>query len=291
MKKLLLSGAIALTMTVMVGCSNTQEKYYAAVEKAAVANAEMHKAKMEALTAMANSGDPAAQGAAVMAMALTTAPTVTPAYIESESLSWARVLATPVATVAGLAIQADVAKNASDNAAQVQMRSFQSNETIQLGQQDMLVNALGASASGSAAAVSGVVDLGVAGFDALNKAGDQTVTVSQTGLSTAEQIATVGLNTTENVSLGAQTSLVTLGTVGIDATSTVGTTGIDAVGAVGVAGIGAVVDVSTTSQQTILQMSQDHNALLSDYNQTIENIATQNPTICSTDANGVTTCQ
>jgi hypothetical protein len=323
MKMLKLAAAIACALTV-VACSSTQENYYAAVEKAAIANAEMHRAKMEALAAMAAKGDAAAQGAAVMAMALTNAPVVVPQYVESESLSWAKVLAMPVATVAGLAIQADVAKNASDNAASVQMATMQSQENIQLGQQGMLVDALGVSGAGSQAAVDGLVTLGAAGFTALNTAGQQTVDVATVGLATSENVAIAGLSTTENVavaglsttenvavaglnatetvSLGAQTSLVTLGTVGIDAVATVGTVGIDAVGTVGTTGMTNLVDLGTTSLNTIETITQesnatittitsDYNTLLNNYNATMESIATDNPDVCVVDpVTGTVTC-
>lgn len=274
MKKLLLASAVAVSMTAMIGCSNTQEKYYSAVEKAAIANSEMHKAKMEALTAMANSGDPAAQGAAVMAMALTTAPTVTPAYIESEALSWARVMATPVATVAGLAIQADVAKNASDNNAMVQMANMQSQENIQLGQQDMLVDALGVSGAGTQAAITGLVTLGESGFDALNIAGDQTSSVARTGLNATQQTAALGFDSTQAVALGSQTSLTTLATVGISEVGSVGTAGMTNLVTLGESSLTTVENITEDNNTLTSSIVSDYNQLMQQYNSAMQSIAT-----------------
>ena len=69
--------AIALTF-VLAGCSSTTNQYYEAVEKAAQANAAASQAKFEALSKIASAGDGQAASAAVMALALTQTPSVTP---------------------------------------------------------------------------------------------------------------------------------------------------------------------------------------------------------------------
>lgn len=169
-------------------CSNGAAQYYEAVQKTAEANARAHQAKMTALASMAASSDASAQGAAVMAMALTQAPVVAPQYVESSALSWARVLAAPTAAVAGLYLQTDLAKHQSDNTARVQ-----------LGQQQVQINAdntnadtiLGVGNIFSEVAITGgaaVADVAISGFNALNTAGDQTVGIATVGYQTVEEI-------------------------------------------------------------------------------------------------------
>jgi len=267
---------------------------------------------------------------------------IVPQYVEDSALKWAQVLATPVATVAGLGIQASVAKNASDNAARVQLANFQSNENIQLGQQQMLVDSLAVSGAGTQAAVGGLVDLGVAGFDALNIAGEQTADVATVGLGTADSIATsgfttadsiattgfatadnalssletvslgsqtslvtlgtAGLNATETVSLGAQTSLVTLGGAGLDTANSLGTAGLSTAETIGLSGMTALnelgqagldsLNTMNTTNSTLVQgITTDYNQILQDYNATMQAISTDNPDVCVVDpATGTSTC-
>lgn len=180
--------ALLMGFTILTGCSSSTSQYYEAVQKTAEANARAHEAKMTALASMAASSDAGAQGAAVMAMALTQAPVVTPQYIESSALSWARVLSAPTAAVAGLYLQTDLAKHQSDNTARVQ-----------LGQQQVQINAdntnadtiLGVGNIFSEVAISGgaaVADVAISGFNALNTAGDQTVGIATVGYQTVEEI-------------------------------------------------------------------------------------------------------
>jgi hypothetical protein len=181
--------AIFVSLSLM-GCANGAKQYYEAVEKTSRANADIHVAKMNALALMAQSGDPSAQGAAVMALALTQPQVVQPQYVESAALSWARTLATPAAAVAGLYMQTDLAKTQA-----------RYNRDIQFGQQGVQMNqdnvnsstilglttAMGTSGS---SALDAVTTLGIAGFNALNVAGDQTVGVAGQSLNTIQTITT-----------------------------------------------------------------------------------------------------
>jgi len=120
--------AVALVgMLSACGANQARDDYYQSVAAAAQAQAAQSEARYRALATVANSGDPGAATAATMAIALTATPTITPQYIESEALSWGKALAMPVATLGGLFIQADVAKNASNNAKDVQLASYASN--------------------------------------------------------------------------------------------------------------------------------------------------------------------
>ena len=219
-----------LTATVLVSaCANSgaRSDYYLAVQQAAQANASATEARYRALATIANSGDAASKAVATMAIAMSKDATIAPQYIESDALSWAKVLATPVATLGGLWIQSDVAKNASNNAREIQMASFASNEAIQLGQQNM-VTSLGSSwAEGAAASGQQLVDLGVAGFGALNTAGDQTVALGTAGLTTAGTIATAGFTANENIATVGMNNLNEMGQFGMTAVSATGVAGME----------------------------------------------------------------
>lgn len=232
----------------VVGCASggSRTDYYLAVQQAAQAQAAQSEARYRALATIANSGDPAAKAMATMAIALNEDKNIIPQYIESDALSWARVLATPVATLGGLWIQSDVAKNASNNARDIQMANFASNEAIQLGQQNMVTNLGSQWATGAAASSQQLVDLGIAGFGALNTAGEQTVNLGVAGLTTADSIAGAGFTANENIA-----------TVGFTAADSIATTGITTVGAVGVAGMTNIVDVSKWGMEGIWLTAQN----------------------------------
>lgn len=185
MKKVLAALAVIALVT---GCASSSSDYYEAVQKTAEANARAHQAKMTALAQMAASGDPSAQGAAVMAMALTQAPVVTPQYVEPAALSWARVLAGPTAAVAGLYLQTDLAKHQSDNTAMVQMGQQQVQMNSDALNSQTVLGVAGTFGDAAAAGGTAVANVATAGFNALNAAGDQTVTVSRVGFETAEQV-------------------------------------------------------------------------------------------------------
>ena len=134
-------GLTLIALLLATGCAGNQaaRDYYMAVQSSAQAKAQADTARYAALAKMAGNGGEASV-AATMAIALTQPSTITPQYVESDALKWAQVL-TPGVTTLGLGlVQAGVAKNASNNAAQVQMASFASQEAIQLGQQNMVSN-------------------------------------------------------------------------------------------------------------------------------------------------------
>ena len=228
MKMLRTLGLTLFAFIFATGCAGNQaaRDYYLAMQAAAQENAKASTARYNALAQLASSGDPGAATAATMAIALSKDQVIQPQYIESSALKWAGVLAAPVTTLGLGVVQAGVAKNASNNAAQVQMASFASNEAIQLGQQNM-VSTLGSQwATGANASSQALVDLGIAGFGALNTAGDQTVALGTAGLTTAGTIATAGFTANENIA-----------TVGMDNLNEMGQYGMTVVSATGVAGM------------------------------------------------------
>jgi hypothetical protein len=300
--------AVALVgMLSACGATQARDDYYQSVAAAAQAQAAQSEARYRALATVANSGDPGAATAATMAIALTATPTITPQYIESEALSWGKALAMPVATLGGLFIQADVAKNASNNAKDVQLASYASNEAIQLGQQSM-VTGLGAQwAEGAGASAAALSDLGVAGFNALNTAGDQTValgtvgfetvdSVATTGFTTVDSVATTGFETVdsvattgfgtastlgvagmvgiESVATAGMTDLVTMGVAGMDSTLTMGTIGVDGLGAMSVDYNTLLGDINTSNNALVGDISTDYQAVISELNAIIESLGT-----------------
>ena len=272
---------LALVAVILVsGCASNKaaQDYYAAVQTAANAKAQTDTARYEALAKMAAAGGEASV-AATMAIALTQPSTITPQYVESSALKWAQVLTPTIGTLGLGIVQAGVAKNTSNNAAQVQMASMASNQAIQLGQQDMVTNLGGQWASGAAASGQQLVDLGVAGFGALNTAGDQTVALGTAGLNTATTIATAGFTANENiaatgfgavetVSLAGIQGVVDTATVGMDNLNDMGQFGMTTVGAVGLAGMENLTTLGTAGMTNMLNLSLDYNDLIDSMNTT-----------------------
>jgi hypothetical protein len=276
MKKL----AIALMATGllgMVGCASTGTEYYEAIRKTAEANALASAAKYEALSKIASSGDQGAASAAVMAIALTQDKSVVPQYVESDALKWASVLVPGATTLGSIWLQTDLAKAQSNNSKEIQMASFASNQAIQLGQQDMIVG-LGSQWSTASTASA---DLAIAGFNALNTAGQQTVDLGIAGLGTADSIAgagfdattnvaglgfatvdsvaTTGFQTSQNISTAGMTGIVDVSKWGMEGIWLTAQNGMNGMEALGTAGMTGMVDIST-GYNTLLDSIQTTNA-------------------------------
>ena len=253
-----------IALLLATGCAGNQaaRDYYMAVQSSAQAKAQADTARYAALAKMAGNGGEASV-AATMAIALTQPSTITPQYVESDALKWAQVL-TPGVTTLGLGlVQAGVAKNASNNAAQVQMASFASQEAIQLGQQNMVSN-LGQSWATTAA---GSADLAVAGFNALNTAGQQTVDLGIAGLTTADSIAGAGFTANENIAtagFNATTTVAGLGfatadsiaTTGFTTVDSVATTGMEGMATLGLAGMTGIENMGIAGLTNLNEVSQ-----------------------------------
>lgn len=257
-------GLTFLALLVVTGCASNQagRDYYLAMQAAAQENAKASTARYQALSQLAQSGDPGAATAATMAIALSNDPVIAPQYVESSALKWAQVLAAPVTTLGLGVVQAGVAKNASDNAAQIQMASFASQEAIQLGQQNMVT---GLGSQWANAAVAGA-DVALAGFTALNTAGQQTVDLGIAGLNTADSIAGAGFTANENIAtagFNATTTVAGLGfatadsiaTTGFTTVDSVATTGMEGMATLGLAGLTNLNEVSQYGMTTISAVS------------------------------------
>ena len=278
--------AIFLISVVNVGCASASGgNYYEAVQKAAEAKAKVSEARYRALAQVASSGDGQAASAAVMAIALSNDATIVPQYVESSALKWAQVLTPTIGTLGLGIVQANVAKNAANKAAEVQMASMQANADIQLGQQSMISNMGGQWADVAAAGGQATVDVALAGFGALNTAGDQTVTLGLAGLDTA----TVGMNNLNELGQFGMTTIGAVSTTGMNNLVGLGQYGIDAAETLGIQGMLGIHE--TNEDWLTYTTSSDTNfaQILADFNATIKQFGTDlgTPITCNNDGNGV----
>ena len=282
--------AIFLISVVNVGCASASGgNYYEAVQKAAEAKAKVSEARYRALAQVASSGDGQAASAAVMAIALSNEDTIVPQYVESSALKWAQVLTPTIGTLGLGIVQANVAKNAANKAAEVQMASMQANADIQLGQQTMISNMGGQWAEVAAAGGQATVDVALAGFGALNTAGDQTVTLGLAGLDTADSIATYGFAT---ATVG-MNNLNEMGQFGMTTVGTVGMYGIDAAETLGIQGMLGIHETNEDWLTYTAGSDTNFAQILADFNATIKQFGTDlgTPITCNNDGNGVFNCQ
>ena len=269
MKWLKMIAAICLISVMNVGCASASgSNYYEAVQKAAEAKALVSEARYRALAQVAASGDGQAASAAVMAIALSNEDTIVPQYVESSALKWAQVLTPTIGTLGLGIVQANVAKNAANKAAEVQMASMQANADIQLGQQTMISNMGSQWADVAAAGGQATVDVALAGFGALNNAGDQTVQLGLAGLDTADSIATTGFTTVDSIATTGFTTVGDVATVGMNNLNDMGQFGMTTVGAVGLAGMDNLTTLGTTGMENMLNLSLDYNDLIDTMNTT-----------------------
>ena len=256
---------VVLCLVLMAGCASSTSEYYEAVQKAAEANALASKAKYDALSKIASSGDGQAASAAVMALALTQTPTVTPVPQQSQALQWASILVTPVTNLGMMWLQTDSSKAMAEYNKDVSLARISADATTQ--------QALYGAFSSQSATLS---DVALGGFNAMGNV-DYTPFVD---------------------------GLVDLGKAGITGVENVGLGGINAVADVGLGGISGVADTAGVGFGALIEVSQDNNdfvtGIVNQYNATIngfiENPLTnttnsQATVVCSVDAAGVVTCQ
>jgi len=259
--------AIAVT-----GCSSSTSQYYEAVQAAAQANAAASQAKFDALSKIAAAGDGQAASAAVMALALTQTPSVTPVPQQSQALQWASILATPVTSLGMMWMQSDSAKTMAKYNADVSLArvaaTAESNQAlygafVDANQITGDVAVAGMNSAGNvdySAFVDGLVTLGTTGMTELGNLGsagfDSNVAISgaaitglvdlgNAGLDASTTLGTAGLNTAVTLGTAGITGAVDLGTAGLDASTTLGTAGLDSTVTLGTAGLDSTVDLGT----------------------------------------------
>ena len=215
---------VTLLVTIlMVGCATGGTEYYDAMRRAAEAQAAVSEARYDALSKLALSGDSGAASAAVMAIALTRDDTIVPQFIESDALKWAQVMVPSMTTLGGLWFQSDLAKTQSNNSKDIQLASFESQQAIQLGTQATYVGLAEQWATSGQANSEYLLDMGLAGFDALNIAGGQTQDVAIAGFESIESVSVTGFTQIGTTAVAGFTQLGTVAMDGFDALNAMST--------------------------------------------------------------------
>ena len=215
---------VTLLVTIlMVGCATGGTEYYDAMRRAAEAQAAVSEARYDALSKLALSGDSGAASAAVMAIALTRDDAVVPQFIESDALKWAQVMVPSMTTLGGLWFQSDLAKTQSNNSKDIQLASFESQQAIQLGTQATYVGLAEQWATSGQANSEYLLDMGLAGFDALNIAGGQTQDVAIAGFESIESVSVTGFTQIGTTAVAGFTQLGTVAMDGFDALNAMST--------------------------------------------------------------------
>jgi hypothetical protein len=224
MKKL----GLFLAVLAVTGCASTNSEYYAAVQKTAEANAMANKAKFDALSAIASSGDGQAASAAVMALALTQTQNVAPVPQQSQALQWASILATPVTSLGMMWMQADSAKTMARYSADVDLARITADATTQQ------------------ALYGSFVDTASAGYDAMGNIDytpfvDGMVTLGTAGIDGAVDLGTAGFDANTAIATTGMDNLTSLGTTGMNNLTTLGTASITGMQAMGLGGFDALI--------------------------------------------------
>ena len=292
--------AIAVT-----GCSSSTSQYYEAVQAAAQANAAASQAKFDALSKIAAAGDGQAASAAVMALALTQTPSVTPVPQQSQALQWASILATPVTSLGMMWMQSDSAKTMAKYNADVSLArvaaTAESNQAlygafVDANQITGDVAVAGMNAAGNvdySAFVDGLVTLGTTGMTELGNLGsagfDSNVAISGAAITGLVDLGNAGLDASTTLGTAGLNTAVTLGTAGLDSTVTLGTAGITGAVDLGTAGITGVSNVAIEGYGTMLTLDQGNNDLMgtvwADYNTAVQNIMDSVPQLSCTITN------
>ena len=259
--------AIAIT-----GCSSSTSQYYEAVQAAAQANAAASQAKFDALSKIAAAGDGQAASAAVMALALTQTPSVTPVPQQSQALQWASILATPVTSLGMMWMQSDSAKTMAKYNADVSLARVAATAESNQALYGAFVDANQITGD---VAVAGMNSAGNVDYSAFV---DGLVTLGTTGMTELGNLGSAGFDSNVAISGAAITGLVDLGNAGLDASTTLGT-----------AGITGVSNVAIEGYKTMLTLDQGNNDLMgtvwTDYTAAIQNIMDSVPQLSCTVTN------
>jgi len=259
--------AIAVT-----GCSSSTSQYYEAVQAAAQANAAASQAKFDALSKIAAAGDGQAASAAVMALALTQTPSVTPVPQQSQALQWASILATPVTSLGMMWMQSDSAKTMAKYNADVSLARVAATAESNQALYGAFVDANQITGD---VAVAGMNSAGNVDYSAFV---DGLVTLGTTGMTELGDLGSAGFDSNVAISGAAITGLVDLGNAGLDASTTLGT-----------AGITGVSNVAIEGYKTMLTLDQGNNDLMgtvwTDYTAAIQNIMDSVPQLSCTVTN------
>jgi len=242
MKKL----GLLLALLMFTGCASTTSEYYSAVQKTAEANAEASRAKFEALSQIAASGNGQAASAAVMALALTQTQNVAPIPQQSQAIQWASILAAPVSNLGMMWLQTDSTKAMAKFSRDVDLARISADATTQQALYGSFVS-MGETTAAVANSidytpfVDGMVTLGTTGMDNLTTLGtagfDANTTIATNGMNNLTALGTHGQSQLYGLGTNGMNSLTTLGTNGMTSLVTLGNNAIDSVENTGIQGM------------------------------------------------------
>jgi hypothetical protein len=227
-----------LAVLLITGCASSSTEYYEAVQKTAEANAQAAQAKFDALSAIASAGDGQAASAAVMALALTQTPSVTPIPQQSQAIQWASILATPITSLGMMWMQSDSAKTMARYNSRVDLARVKADAETQQALYGSFsdISSAGFSAVGNVdytPFIDGMVTLGTTGMDNLTSLGtagfDTNAEIAVAGFNQIGATAEDGLNATYNMGTAGMTNLVTLGTNGLTNLHSLGKLGMEGI--------------------------------------------------------------
>ena len=211
--------AIALALLMLSGCATHDYAMYVEAQRSiAESQSRANIARYQMLGELVKTGDPTTKAIAAAGLLMSGqngqgtqpqgAPIAAPVSASETALRWGSIVLPFLGGVWAVKQGADVAKNASNNAAAVSMNT---NGTMAAISKSGIDGLSGSSAANTA--------LGLGGFNSLTTLGQSgitgTSTVGQAGITGAVNLGTAGIN-----------GAVNLGTAGITGTSTVGQAGI-----------------------------------------------------------------
>ena len=147
-------GLIALSLGACASTSTTE--YYAAMERAALAQAKVQEARYNALSRIAGEGNEAAT-AAVMALAMTNQTPIVPQAQKSTALQWAQVLSGPVSSLGAMWLSNDATKSMARFNRDTQIANIKADQA----NTTQLYGLLGSNSDN-------LTSVGLGGFNALN---------------------------------------------------------------------------------------------------------------------------
>lgn len=224
MKKL----GLLLALLMFTGCASTTSEYYEAVQKTAEANAQASRAKFEALSQIAASGNGQAASAAVMALALTQTQNVAPIPQQSQAIQWASILAAPVSNLGMMWLQTDSTKAMAKFSRDVDLARISADATTQQALYGSFV-----SMGETTATVASNIDY--------TPFVDGMVTLGTTGMDNLTALGTNGMNNLTALGTHGQSQLYGLGTNGMNNLTTLGTNGMTNLTTLGTAGFNSLI--------------------------------------------------
>lgn len=236
--------ALALALLMLNGCAtNDYAMYVEAQRSIAESQSRANIARYQMLGELVKTGDPTTKAIAAAGLLMgnqngqqTPAPQQINAPVTASEMAyrWGSIVLPFLGGVWAVKQGADVAKNASNNAAAVSMNTNGTMAAISKSGIDGM-------SAGAASNSSSLVNLGTAGFNSLTTLGQSGLTnlndLGKNSNSSLVTLGTAGINGTSAVGQSGITGAVTLGQAGITGTSTVGQSGITGAVTLGTAGI------------------------------------------------------